>query len=177
MRRLFVTLVALMAAVPAAAQSAGEPAFPTARIAFVDLDRAAVESALGKALRSRLEAFEQARAVEADGRNAALRAEERKLRESGAALTGAARRDLNRKISTFRIDLQRFVEDAQADYASLQQEAEREFELRLAPAIQQVAEQNALGFVFLRPSAGLLWAAAAFDVTDAVIRELDRVTD
>ncbi|MAG72023.1 MAG: hypothetical protein CL471_17300 [Acidobacteria bacterium] len=179
MRRTFITLGLLVIATAgtAAGQSEPETASPVARIAFLDLDRTSSESVLGNNLRVRLEAFQSERATELEERDQALQAEEQRLRDAGSVLSEDVRLELSRNIEKFRIDRQRFLEDVQADYVGLQQQVEQEFQLRLAPAVQRVAEQNALGFVFVRPNAIILWADAAFDITDDVILELDRANN
>ncbi len=170
---LAACITAALAPSPAVAQTA----FPAARLAFFNAQRVAAESATGQAAAARLEAFRSTTATEIDERNQALTAERQKLQQAAALLNAPARVQLERNIRRFELDIQRFIEDAQAEFVRIQQEVEGAFQLKLLPVVEEVAKEQGIHFVFDRLSPAIFWADPAYDVTAEIIERLDETAN
>jgi hypothetical protein len=78
------------------------------RIAFVNIERVADESVVGKALAGRVDVLNQQKAGELNEKRNALQAAQQKLESAASVLSPNA-------LVLAQIDIQRFTEDAQAD--------------------------------------------------------------
>jgi Skp family chaperone for outer membrane proteins len=65
-------------------------------------------------------------------------------------------------------DIQRMSQDAEIEVQELQQQLQSEFERRLVPAIDQLAAQEGLSFLFSAQQ-GLVWADPSLDLTQALL--------
>ena len=163
------------AAPPAAAQAApAEQPFPTgAKYAFVNIQRIAAESAQGKALSTRVQALNAQKVTELNEKNKALQASQQKLDSGASVLSDAARAQLAKDIDRQQTEIQRFTDDAQKDVEEMQNELQAEFQQKLGPVIQQIAQEKKLEILFSALDAGIIWADAGLDLTTEVIRRFD----
>lgn len=158
----------------APAQPPAPKPFPQgAKIGYVVLQRIAQESADGRVATTRIQALQQKKAAELDGKNKQLQGMQQKLEKEGAVMNPAASGDLQKQIEKLNVEVQRFTQDAQAEVQELQQELQDEFQAKLMPVIQQVSTDMGLHFVFNAPEAGLVWADPSVDITADVIKKLD----
>jgi outer membrane protein len=74
----------------------------------------------------------------------------------------------NRELTYLNEDL---TEEAQAD----QQNASQKFLKELNVVIQSVAKQQAFDIILDKSTSGLLFTSATFDITDQIIKELNKV--
>ena len=164
------------AAPPPAAQAApgAEPAFPAgAKYAFVNIQRIAAESQQGKALSQRVQALNNQKVTELNDKNKALQAAQQKLDSGGSVLSDAARAQLEKDIDKQQTEIQRFTDDAQKEVQDMQNELQGEFQQKLGPVIQQIAQEKKLEILFSALDAGIIWADAGLDLTSEVIRRFD----
>src|SRR6266850_4836329 len=163
-------------AAPPAAQAAPapEPAFPAgAKYAFVNIQRIAAESAQGKSLSSRVQALNAQKVTELNDKNKALQAAQQKLDSGASVLSDTARAQLEKDIDRQQTEIQRFTDDAQKDVQELQNELQAEFQQKLGPVVQQIAQEKKLEILFSALDAGIIWADAGLDLTTEVIRKFD----
>jgi outer membrane protein len=165
-------------AAPQTAAPAPAPAppreFPAgAKIAYVVLQRIANESADGRVATTRIQALQQKKAAELNEKNKQLTTAQQKLEKEGSVMSLTAQTDLQKQIERLNLEVQRFTQDAQQEVQELQQQLQAEFQQRLEPVLQAVAQEKGLQFVFNGPDAGLVWADAALDISTDVIRRLD----
>lgn len=159
------------------AQAAPAPApppkpFPAdAKIAVVDLQRIAVESAEGKSAAARINSLNQKKVAELNDKNKALQSAQQKL-AAGALLTDAAKAQIQKEIDRLNLDIQRFTQDAQAEVQELSQQVQMDFQRKLMPIIELVAVDKGVQIVFANDP-GLVWADTALDLTSEVIRRFD----
>ncbi|MGH9384756.1 MAG: OmpH family outer membrane protein [Vicinamibacterales bacterium] len=160
---------------PAPAPAAAAPReFPAgAKIAYVVLQRIANESADGRVATTRIQALQQKKAAELNEKNKALASSQQKLEKEGSVMSLSAQNELQKQIERMTTDVQRFTQDAQQEVQELQQQLQAEFQQRLEPVLQAVAQEKGLQFVFNGPDAGLVWADSALDISADVIRRLD----
>lgn len=160
---------------PAPAPAPAAPReFPAgAKIAYVVLQRIANESADGRVATTRIQAMQQKKAAELTEKQKALTTAQQKLEKEGSVMSLSAQGDLQKQIERINVEVQRFTQDAQQEVQELQQQLQAEFQQRLEPVLQAVAQEKGLQFVFNGPDAGLVWADAALDISTDVIRRLD----
>ena len=173
-RILTVTAATLLAAAGgSSAQTSTELTLPTARIAYFDAQRVAAESVTGQTAFAELEAFRTEAAAEIEERNQALMAEQQRLESQAAVLTATARLDLERSIQRNQLDIERLLEDSQAEFLGLQQQLEAGFQVQLEPIVAALVEEMDVHFLFERTGVPLVWADPAYDLTDRIIERLD----
>lgn len=159
---------------PAQAAQPEQPPFPAGTLyAFVNIQQIAAESAAGLTLTGKVQALNQQKVNELNERNVALQASQQKFDAGATVLSPAAAAQLQRDIERQQIDIQRFSEDAQQEVAALQTQLQDEFQLRLAPVIQEVAAERGLQLLFSVTDSGLVWADQSLDVTAEVVQKFD----
>jgi len=160
-----------------AAQAPAPPVqrpFPTGtKYAFVNIQRIAAESAAGKTLAGKVQALNQQKVNELNEKNKALQASQQKLEAGASVLSATAAAQLQKDIERQQIDIQRFTEDAQQEVTNLQTQLQDEFQVRLTPIIQEVANDRGLHLLFSVVDSGLVWADPALDITTEVIQKFD----
>jgi len=153
----------------AAAQAGQSLGTDAARLAYVSPQRAFFESNDGKAAQARLDSIESETSREVDARNARLKALQQDLAQRSSVLADGARRAREQEIDRFQIDLQRFVQDAQARFLGVQKDLENAFLAKFAPALDSVAKKRGLLFVVNQDSGVLAWADPRLDITADVV--------
>jgi outer membrane protein len=156
---------------PAAAQPAA-PQMPL-RMAFIDLQLIAAESAEGKASNTKIQALTQKRGTELQEKTKALKAQQDKLQQGGAALNDAARTQTQKEIERLTVDIERFQQDANAEVTELQQELQTDFQEKLRPIVDAVIKELKIGLLFSRNQAGDLYVDPSLDITEEVIKRFD----
>lgn len=152
----------------AAAQTASSSA-DLARLAYVSPQRVFFESNDGKAARARLDSLQSKASREADARNAKLKALQQELAERSPLLADSAKREREQEINRFQIDMQRFMEDAQAEFLGVQQTLEKAFLGKFGNAVITVAKKRGLLFVLNQDSGVLAYADPSLDITKDVV--------
>jgi outer membrane protein len=142
----------------------------------VNLQQIAGLTAEGKASAARVEALISKKQKEGDDKSKALAANQAKLQQSGALLSDAARSQLEKDIEKQQVDGQRFQQDAQAEINELQQELQGEFQRKLLPVIQQLAQEKGLQILFSAADAGVIWAEPGLDLTMEAVKKMDAST-
>jgi outer membrane protein len=189
------SLVLVLSAAPAFAQTPApaRPAQPPARtapapapepvpfpagskIAFVNLQQIAGLTAEGKAAATRVEALIQKKQNEGNDKAKALASNQQKLQQSGGLLSDTARAQLEKDIEKQQVDGQRFQQDAQAEINELQQELQTDFQKKLLPVIQQLAQEKGLQILFSAADAGVIWAEPGLDLTMDAVKKMDAAT-
>ena len=162
------------AAAPAPQAAPAEAPFPTgAKYAFVNIQRVAAESGQGKVLSSRVQALNNQKLTQLNEKNKALQTSQQKLDSGASVLSDVARGQLEKDIDRQQTEIQRFTDDAQKEVQDLQTELQSEFQQKLGPVIQQVAQERKLEILFSALDAGIIWADAGLDLTSEVIRRFD----
>ena len=159
---------------PAPQEAPAQPPFPAgAKYAFINIQRIAAESAQGKTLSSRVQTLNTQKVTQLNDKNKALQTAQQKLDSGASVLSEAARAQLEKDIDRQQTEIQRFTDDAQKEVQELQNELQAEFQQKLGPVIQQVAQEKKLEILFSALDAGIVWADAGLDLTSEVIRRFD----
>jgi Skp family chaperone for outer membrane proteins len=144
------------------------------RLAFVSPQRAFYESSDGKAAQATLDSLQSQAAKEVDARSAKLKSLQQDLAQRASVLAEAARRERQQEIDRFQVDLQRFVEDAQAQFLGVQRNLENAFLAKFGPAVDSVARKRGLLFVLNQDSGVLAWADPRLDITPEVVAAVNQ---
>jgi outer membrane protein len=170
----FVLAMLVLAARPAVAQPQAPAPFGLSglRIAFFSPQRAFSESDAGKAGLARLQALDEKRGREVEARTLELRKREEVLKASLGMLNADGRLQQTRELEKFRLDVNRFVEDAQAEFLSVRREIENAFLVRVRPIIEQLAKDQQLDVILNADTQMVLWADRSVDITSEVVRQL-----
>jgi len=169
--------------------------FPAgARFGYVDLQRILAGSTEGQAANAKVQELTEQKVGELETRNTELEGEigainsqlqesQQKLAQGETVMSAEAQLSLQREISRLQLEIQRqtqdaqaemerVTEDAEAEVVELRQQLQIEFETKLQPAIDEVATENGLDFLF-GIGQGMLWANRSLDLTQAVIDKLN----
>ena len=141
-------------------------------VACFSVQRAFAESVDGKAALARLTTLQNAKARAIDERNTALRVQEQALEQNSALLSESARAERAGEVQRLRIDVQRFIEDAQAELLGIQRDAENAFVMKLKPALAKVAQDKGLQLVFNVDEGAIAWFDPSLDITGDVVKQL-----
>ncbi|HJP61686.1 MAG TPA: OmpH family outer membrane protein [Gemmatimonadaceae bacterium] len=144
------------------------------RMAYFSPVRALAESSDGKTLSAKVATVETERGKAIQARNEKLEQMERTLQQGAAVLSDAARGVREKELEKFRLDTQRFIQDAQAELMGMRRDAESAFLVKLKPAIERVIKDNGIQLLFNFDSGVLTWGDPALDVTNQVIRHLEQ---
>ena len=159
------------------AQTAPAPAprpFPEgAKVAYIDIQRIANQSAEGKAATAKVQALVQKKQADANERQKALQADQQKLQSGGTVLSDQARAELEKKIERTNVELQRMAQDAQQEVQELQQQLQAEFQRKLMPVVEQVSQEKGIQMLFSAGDSGIVWADGGLDITADVIKRFD----
>ena len=160
--------------VPPARAAPLQPPFPAgAKFAFVDLQRVAAESVEGQAANAKVQEVSEQKIAEIAERNTRLQESQQELQQGQTILSADVRLQRQREIDRLLLDIERFTQDAEVEVSALQQTLQIEFQQKLLPVIDQVANEKQLDFIFSVADSGLVWAAPSLDVTDEIIRQFD----
>jgi outer membrane protein len=139
------------------------------RLAYVSPQRAFYESNDGKAAQARLGSLQSETSREVEARNQKLKTLQQELAQRASVLAETARREREQEIERFQLDLQRFMEDAQAEFLGVRRGMENAFLAKFGPALDSVAKKRGLLFVLNQDSDVLAWADPGLDITTDVI--------
>ena len=143
------------------------------KYAYVNLQVVATESVQGKAFNAKVKALQDQRLKELQDKNKAMQSNQEKLEKGATVLNDQARAQLQSEIERQQRDLQRAQEDAQQELQGLTQNLQAEFEKLVLPALDQVAKEKQVHFVFDAAQSGLVWADPSMDLTADVVKALD----
>jgi Skp family chaperone for outer membrane proteins len=161
---------------PLAPKPAAQPPQPFpegAKIAYVNLQLIAQESAEGKVASAKINDLQQKKQAELAEKNKTLQALQQKLAQSGTVLNDAARGQLEKDIDRAQREIQFLQQNAQAEIQDLTQELQQEFQKRLFPIIEQVGTEKGLHLIFSLTDSGIVWGNRGLDLTQEVVKRFD----
>ncbi len=167
---------------PAPAQAAPAPPpapvpFPAgAKVAYVNLQAIASQSAEGKSLSAKVQALMTKKQQEAAAKQKALADAQNKLQQSGALMSEAARDALTKDIDRMNVEGQRFQQDAQGEINELSQQLQNEFQQKLFPILNDLVREHDLHLLLSAADAGIVAGNAGIDLTLEAVKKLDEKT-
>ena len=161
---------------PAAQPPALKPPAPfpqDSKIAFVDINAVAANSAAGKDAANKLKALQDRKLAEINDKNKQLQATQAKLNTGGSVLNDAARAQLEKDVDRMQRDIQFTQQNAQAEYNELQEDLRNDFQKKLMPIIDALATEKGLYAIFSVGDAGAMYVHPGLDLTAEVVKRLD----
>ena len=158
---------------PAAAAPAPRPFPEGAKIAYIDLQYIASNSAEGKAATAKIQEFAKKKTAELEAKQKSLEALRNKLLQGGTVLSENARGQMEKEIDKAARELQFAQQEAQSEQTALQQELQNDFQTRLNPVIDAVANEKGLHYVVSIADAGVVWANTGLNISADVMKRLD----
>jgi outer membrane protein len=161
------------AATPPAAAAAPRPFPEGAKVAYIDLQYIASNSAEGKAATAKIQEYAKKKTAELEGKQKALEAARQKLLQGGTVLSDSARSQMEKDIEKQARELQYAQQEAQSEQQSLTQDLQNEFQTRLNPIIDQVANEKGLHLVLSIADSGAVWVNTGLNISAEVMKRLD----
>ncbi len=161
------------AAPPASAAGAPRPFPEGAKVAYIDLQYIASNSADGKAATAKIQEYAKKKTAELEGKQKALEAARQKLLQGGTVLSDSARSQMEKEIDKMARELQYAQQEAQSEQQTLTQDLQNEFQTRLNPIIDQVANEKGLHLVLSIADSGAVWVNTGLNISAEVMKRLD----
>ncbi len=166
-----VVLIGLLLAVPSVLVA--QTAEPT-RVAVIDIDRVAQESARGQTMFAELQTLQEEILRGRQTREQELR--DLNNRAQSQLLSAEARADLQRDIERKTTDLQRWLEDQQREFNEKQTSGFGALEADLGPVVEEVAREQNIQLI-LRVTPGLTFIMdPALDISAEVIERFNALS-
>src|SRR3954468_12739847 len=160
MRRFLLTFAILFAARGALAQGM--------KIGYVDVQRAVQEVEEGKAARNRLQAELAQKRTDLEKRRADLEKMRAEYDKQAPVLSDDAKRQRQEQLQKAFVDAQTAAGQMQEELSGKEQEAMQTISKRLLQVVAEVSDKES--FIFVLDKAALLYAPAASDITNEVVR-------
>ena len=161
------------AAQPAAPQQPPKPFPEGAKIAYINVQAIASNSVEGKAATARIQEFTKKKMGELQAKNKQAQDLQAKLQQGGGVLSDAARSQSEKELQKLQRELQGMQEDAEQEQRDLTDKLQAEFQGKLNPIIDQVANEKNLHVVFDAVNSGMVWANTGLDITAEVMKRFD----
>ncbi len=159
---------------PTPPQPAAPRPFPEgAKVAYIDLQYIASNSVEGKAATARIQEYAKKKTAELEGKQKALEAARQKLLQGGTVLSDSARSQMEKEIDKMARELQYAQQEAQSEQQTLTQELQNDFQTRLNPIIDQVANEKGLHLVLSIADSGAVWVNTGLNISAEVMKRLD----
>ena len=153
--------------------SVAAPAPSPLRMAFVDLQRVAAESAEGKVANGKVQQLTQGKANDISSKTKQLDAANQKLQQGGAVLNDATRAQLQKEVDRLTVEIDRAQQDAQAEVQEFQQQQLADFQDKLKPVVEALVKELGVGLLFSMGDAGAIFVDPSLDITPEVIKRFD----
>jgi outer membrane protein len=160
MRRFLLTFAILVSARGALAQGM--------KIGYVDVQRAVQEVEEGKAARNRLQSELQQKRGDLEKKRADLERMRADYDKQAPVLSDDAKRQRQEQLQKAFVDAQTAASQMQEELSGKEQEAMQSISKRLLQVVAEVSDRES--FTFVLDKAALLYAPAASDVTNEVVR-------
>jgi outer membrane protein len=159
---------------PPAAQPQPPKPFPEgAKVGFIDLQVIASNSNEGKAATAQIQDFLKKKNAEIAEKNKQAQALQTKLQQGGTVLSEQARGQAEKDLQKLQREIQNLQQDAQQEHEDMTQKLQLQFQERLNPIIEQVANEKGLYVVFSVRDSGIIWGYSGIDLSQEVIKRFD----
>ena len=169
MKKLIMSVAALALAVPAFAQTASAPS----TFAVFNVQRVVSESNAGKAAYETLRKMQEERTGRLQKMDQDIKALEQEFATKRMSLSEDKLAAMQKDISDRRISLQRAAQDAERELGEARDRSLGELERQLAPVIDAIGKEMGFAAIFNRFDSGIVYASAAIDITDVVVRRFN----
>jgi Skp family chaperone for outer membrane proteins len=147
------------------------------RIGAINLSYIARSSKIGKSEIAKIEDATRKKAAAIEIKAAELQKQQAALQQTGVGLAPRALADLQRTFEKSRLELQRFQQDARNEISAMQTQFDIAFRAQLAPVIDEISKEKGLHFVFGLEEAAIVWWSPAVDISEEVVKRLDKAKE
>ncbi|MGH9457271.1 MAG: OmpH family outer membrane protein [Thermoanaerobaculia bacterium] len=168
MKKLMMTMVALVMALPAVAQTTAP-----SRVAVINVQRVLTESAAGKSALEKLRKMQEERAGRLKSLEDQIRTLETDLSQKRLSLSQEKIDEMAKQISDRRLSLQRAAQDAERELQEARDAELKLMEAAIMPIIDALGKEMGFAAIFNKFESGLVYASPAIEVTDTVIKRYD----
>ena len=155
------------AAAPAAAQT--QPRLP---IAFISIQRIAVEAADARVAAGELDALRRAKAEELSARKKDLDATKLELANTGGFFSATKRAQLQEQVRVKEAELQQATQGAQTEFQERQRQLQETLRQEINAIVSVIAAQRGFQYV-LNQDAAMVLAPKGADLTAEVLEQLN----
>ena len=145
------------------------------KIAFLDFQRVANESAIGKTATTKLKMLGDAKGAELQKKNVDLQAMQKKQKDGQGILNEQALTQLQRDIDKLSMDIQYSQQTAQKEADDMTNELMNEFYKQVVPVAEAVAKEKGLWAVFSMQDSGPVFVMPGLDISAEVVKRLDAI--
>ncbi|MCI0706967.1 MAG: OmpH family outer membrane protein [Ignavibacteriae bacterium] len=170
MKKLLVSLMVVAIAVPALAQNV-----PT-RVAVIDVQRVLTQTSAGKAAFDKLKKMQDERIGKAQQMDEEVQKLDKEINNKKASLSEAKLAEIQKQLADKRIAMQRYAQEADQEIQEARDRELQQLEGKIKPIIDAIGKEMNLAAVFNKFESGLIYAADAIDITDAVVKRFDETT-
>lgn len=168
MRASLLGLVALIAALPAAAQG---PA--NVKVAVIDTEQVLMASQAGKAAIAELKKMQEQKEGEIRAKVQELKELQTKISEGRLSLAQDKLEDLTKQYEEKEIAAKRLQDDATRELGKKRDQLFEQIDKGVMPVINQVGKELGYTLIFRKFESGLIYADEAIDITKTVVERLD----
>jgi outer membrane protein len=160
---------------PAFAQqpTVGAPTLAPVRIAFVDFQRVAAESAEGKASVLKVQALIQQKTSALQEKTKAFESAQQKLQEGGLSLSQVAHAQAQKDVDRLNVEIERLKQDANREIQNVQQQLFRELQEKVGPIIDMMIKEKGIHVVFNVGEVATILIDPTLDITEDLIKRFD----
>ena len=153
--------------------SAISPAFAEGEIAYVDLQRALLETNEGKQAKQELEKMKNARQKQLDERQQQLKTLQQNLESQRAFMKEDVRRQKETEFAQQLRELQMTYANLQKELAAEEGKLTNKLLARMLKIVEKIGKERKYAAVLERNESRVLWAPSKHDLTNEVIRLFD----
>lgn len=162
---------------PALAQqpTVDAPTLAPVRIAFVDVQRVAAESAEGKTFALKTQALIKRKTAELQEKVKALESAQQRFQEGGP-LSQATRTQAQKDVDRLNVEIERLKQDANKEIQDVQQQFFGDLQKKVGPILDAMIKEEAIQVLFNSAEVATFLVDPTLDITQALIKRLDSVT-
>jgi len=145
------------------------------KLGLLNVMRVMGECTEGKQTLGEFQKKVEAKKIEIDKRNVEIQELQKQLQSQARTLNDESRAALAKNIETKTTELQRSTDDAQKEFAALQNEILGRLGNKIAPVVQQYAKDNSFAIVVdsSNQNSQVIYFDPSIDITDEIIKKVD----
>lgn len=143
-------------------------------LAIVDIQRVVNESIIGKAARSNVEAQIKKSKAKLSNLQSDLEKGQSELQKQAGVLSASALDERREALSRKQLDVQRSYQDIQEQLAKLNEREIKKVVDEANKVVDALAQERGYTFVFERDRRSVVYASPRIDITEEVIKTLDK---
>ena len=160
-----------VAQAPAPSQAApASTGFPSAKIAWINLEQIMFTCDEGKARFSEVQAFVDEKNRENDKLRSDLEKLRNQLSVQGSKLTDEARSDLESQVEEKETSIQRFQQDTQKDIESRRLRVTNYIGKRMQPVLDKISKEKGLSAILFFNSSRDAWVDPSLNISEEVVK-------